>query len=112
MCEEGYDRLLEKLLDKGADPNARDQAKANKPAIVLATEGNHTECIKLLMVSSVDKNAVYDATEICALHRYMYMYTVTAARDSHVISTKNKCSVATAYFSQQQPKPLLNLEEA
>jgi hypothetical protein len=70
MCEEGYDRLLEKLLDRGADPNTRDQAKGNKPAIVIATEGNHTECIKLLMVSGVDKNAVYDATGICALHRY------------------------------------------
>ena len=76
VCEEGYDRLLEKLLDRGADPNARDQAKANKPAIVLATEGNHTECIKLLMVSGVDKNAVYDATEICALHRYMYIHCI------------------------------------
>ena len=76
VCEEGYDRLLEKLLDRGADPNARDQAKANKPAIVLATEGNHTECIKLLMVSGVDKNAVYDATEICALHRYVYMHCI------------------------------------
>lgn len=69
VCEEGHDRLLEKLLDRGADPNARDQAKNNKPALVLATEGNHTECIKLLMVSGVDKNAVYDATGIGAVHR-------------------------------------------
>ena len=74
VCEEGYDRLLEKLLDRGADPNARDQAKANKPAIVLATEGNRTECIKLLMVSGVDKNAVYDATGISALQRYNAYY--------------------------------------
>ena len=58
-------------MDRGADPSARDQAKNNKPAIVLATESNHIECIKLLMVSGVDKNAVYDATGIGAIHRYM-----------------------------------------
>ena len=69
VCEQGYDHLLEKLLHRGADPSARDQAKNNKPAIVLATEGNHVECIKLLMVSGVDKNAVYDATGIGAIHR-------------------------------------------
>ena len=70
VCEDGYDRLLEKLLERGADPNAKDRAKENKPALVIAAEGNHTECIKLLMVSGVDKNAVYSPTEMCALHRY------------------------------------------
>ena len=25
VCESGYDKLLERLLDKGADPNARIQ---------------------------------------------------------------------------------------
>lgn len=60
---------MEKLLDKGADPSARDPVKENKPAIVLAAEGNHSECIKLLMVSSVDKNAVYGDLGYCALHR-------------------------------------------
>ena len=80
VCEEGFDRLLEKLLDRGADSNARDRAKNNKPAIVLAAEGNHTECIKLLMVSGSDKNAVYDAMGMCALHRYtMYSMFVQSA---------------------------------
>ena len=70
VCKEGHDRLLEKLLDRGADPNARDQAKNNKPALVLAVEGNHIECVKLLMVSNVEKNAVYDAVGVGAVHRY------------------------------------------
>ncbi len=60
---------MEKLLDKGADPSANDPVKENKPAIVLAVEGNHTECIKLLMVSGVDKNAVYGVEGMGAVHR-------------------------------------------
>ena len=89
VCEQGHDRLLEKLLDRGADPNARDTAKNNKPALVLATEGNHTECIKLLMVSGVDKNAVYDATGIGAVHRYtVNVYTCAVhAYNVHVCVT-------------------------
>ena len=71
VCKGGFDRLLEKLLDKGADPNARDLAKQSKPAIVLAAEGNHHECVKLLMVSRVDANVTYDIPGICALHRYV-----------------------------------------
>ena len=69
VCAEGLDKLLEKLLDKGADPSAKDPAKENKPAIVLAAEGNHAECIKLLMVSGVDKDAVYGTQSLGAIHR-------------------------------------------
>ena len=67
-CEKGLDRILEKLLDKGADPNAREPAEG-KPAIVVATEGNHLECLKLLMTARVDLNAAYGDMKLCALHR-------------------------------------------
>eukprot|EP00731_Ephydatia_muelleri_P024470 Em0016g741a len=67
-CERGLDRILEKLLDKGADPNAREPV-VGKPAVVVATEGNHIECLKLLMTAGVDLNASYGDQKLCALHR-------------------------------------------
>lgn len=102
MCEVGYDRLLEKLLDRGADPNARDRAKNNKPAIVLAAEGNHVECIKLLMVSNVDKNAVYDVTGIGAIHRYSVWLCVMNSHAQYFMEiVENTCST-TAYLGLQR----------
>lgn len=65
----GHDKLLEKLLDGGADPNARDCAKENKSALVLASEGGHHECVKLLMAGGGDGNAIYGSNAMCALHR-------------------------------------------
>ena len=65
----GHDKLLEKLLDGGADPNARDHAKEDKTALVMAAEGGHHECVKLLMVGGADGNATYGSKEMCALHR-------------------------------------------
>ncbi len=69
VCAVGLDKQLERLLDRGADPSGRDPAKENKPALVLAVEGNHSECAKLLMVADVDKNAVYGVDGFGAIHR-------------------------------------------
>ena len=69
VSEGGYDKQLEKLLDNGADPNARDFAKDGKPAVVLAAERGHHECVKLLMVGGADGNATYGEKGMCALHR-------------------------------------------
>ena len=42
-----------------------------KPALVLASEGGHVECVRLLMShQSIDKNATYGEDGLCALHRY------------------------------------------
>ena len=42
-----------------------------KPALVLAAEGGHVECVKLLMShEGIDKNATYGENQLCALHRY------------------------------------------
>lgn len=60
---------MEKLLDGGADPNARDPADSNKPAVVLAAERGHHECVKLLMVARADASATYGEKDMCALHR-------------------------------------------
>ena len=65
----GFDKLLEKLLDVGADPNARDPTKQNQPALVQAAERGHYECVKLLMVAGADANATYGDKGMCALHR-------------------------------------------
>lgn len=64
----GHEKLLEKLLDGGADPNARDHAKQDKSALVLAAEGGHHECVKLLMAAGSDGDATYGAKKMCALH--------------------------------------------
>jgi ankyrin repeat protein len=66
---EGLERQLERLLDKGADPNGR-EPREGKPALVLASEGGHVECVRLLMSHpSIDKNATYGEEGLCALHR-------------------------------------------
>ena len=41
-----------------------------KPAVVIAAEGGHIECLKLLMTAGVDTNATYGDKKLCALHRY------------------------------------------
>ena len=64
----GHDKLLEKLLEAGADPKARDQAKEDKPAVALAAEGGHFECVKLLMVGGADGDATFGSKDMCALH--------------------------------------------
>lgn len=69
VSSKGHDKLLEKLLDGGADPNARDLAKEDKPAVVLAAEGGHHECVKLLMAVGADGNVTYGTKAMCALHR-------------------------------------------
>lgn len=67
VCRGGYPRLAQVLLDRGADLNARDPA-TTKPAIVLAAEGNHVDCIKVLLKGKVDKDAVF-GDNVTAVHR-------------------------------------------
>ena len=41
-----------------------------KTALVLASEANHVECVKLLLVhEGTKKNATYGEESLCALHR-------------------------------------------
>ncbi len=56
-------------MGNGADPDARDMAKENKPAVVLAAEKGHHECVKLLMVGGADGDATFGDKGMCALHR-------------------------------------------
>ena len=43
---------------------------SGKPAVVLAAEGGHQECVALLAVAGADLNAKYGLEELTALHRY------------------------------------------
>lgn len=48
--------------------------KEGKPALVLACEGGHVECVKLLMTHpNINKNATYGESRLCALHRCTYI---------------------------------------
>lgn len=40
-----------------------------KPAVVLATEGSHVQCLKLLAIAGADLNAAYHSKNISAIHR-------------------------------------------
>ena len=42
----------------------------DKSALVVAAEGGHVECVKLLMAAGVDRNAAYGPKNLCAIHRY------------------------------------------
>jgi ankyrin repeat protein len=67
-CKGGFDKHVECLLDKGADPNARDPG-SDKPAVVVASEGKHHSCLRLLAVGGANLNAPYGETKLTALHR-------------------------------------------
>ena len=47
VCEGGYHKLLERLLDKGADPNARVKVLT----ILLLVKGNSNNCFPSPVVS-------------------------------------------------------------
>lgn len=84
VSEGGFDKHLEVLLSKGADPSARDSVSLKKPnkdslnllqvsgksAVVAAGEGNHVNCLKLLAISGANLNATYGNDKLAAVHRY------------------------------------------
>lgn len=45
----------------------------NKPVLVLAAEGNHSECAKVLLRGKADKDATY-GDGFCAVHRCVHAY--------------------------------------
>ena len=50
--------------------NVHTTQKEGKPALVLACEGGHTECVRLLMSHpNIEKNATYGESQLCGLHR-------------------------------------------
>lgn len=46
----------------------------DKPALVLAAEGNHSECAKVLLRGRADKDATY-GDGLCAVHRCVHVHT-------------------------------------
>ena len=69
VCEKGYDKLLERLLDGEVEVNSVDPAREQRPAITVAAEGGHHECVKMLLLSGANPDLTFGASELGALHR-------------------------------------------
>lgn len=42
--------------------------------MVIATEGGHYECVRLLAEAKANLNLTYSDNELCAVHRYCTMF--------------------------------------
>ena len=61
----GHTRIVEKLLDWGADPNQPEENAPRGAALFEACAGNHLETAKLLLERGADPNAEVDSSGSC-----------------------------------------------
>ena len=61
----GHTRIVEKLLDLGADPNRPEELAPRGGALFGASAGNHPETAKLLLERGADPNAGVDSSGTC-----------------------------------------------
>jgi len=69
VCEKGYEKLLERLLEGEVELNSVDPAREQRSAMAVAAEGGHHECVKMLLQSGADPDLSFGASELRALHR-------------------------------------------
>ena len=60
--------------------------ETRKPAVAIASEGGHGECVRLLAEYKADLNALYSENGLCAVHRLLDEFIMINIASVHIVS--------------------------